>query len=68
MTLSPGANIIKLFSAVIYKFLKYVIVLVRGKPFQPVAMFAGKAEAYLGKAPFKCSTLGQALAGLSPKY
>ncbi len=31
---------------------------VPGKPLQPCLMFAGKAGAYLGEAPFRCSTLG----------
>jgi hypothetical protein len=41
--------------------------LVLGKPFQPNLMFAGKARAYPSEAPFRCSTLGQAL-GLTHKY
>ncbi len=31
---------------------------VPSKPLQPSLMFAGKARAYLSKAPFKCYTLG----------
>jgi len=30
---------------------------VPGKPFQPSLMIAGKAGAYPGEAPFRCSTL-----------
>ncbi len=56
--LIPGANVIKLFSAVNYDFLKYARVFVPGKPFQPSLMSSGKAGAYLSEAAFMYSTLG----------
>jgi hypothetical protein len=40
-----GVNVIKLFTAVSYNFLKEARAFVPGKPFQPSLMFAGKAEA-----------------------
>jgi hypothetical protein len=41
---SSGANPIKLLMVIIYGFLKYAIVFVPVKPFQPSQMFAGKAS------------------------
>ncbi len=38
-------NVIKLFTAVSYDFLKYARAFVLGKPFQPSVTFAGKAGA-----------------------
>ena len=59
MRLPPaGANVIKLFTAVIYKFSYSVRVFVPGKIFQPSLMFVGKAGAYPVEEPFRCSTLG----------
>jgi hypothetical protein len=49
--MSPGPNVIKLFTAVIMN----VRVFVHGRPFQPSLMFESKAGAYL-----RCSTLGHA--------
>jgi hypothetical protein len=54
----PKANPIKLFTAIIYEFLKYAEVLVLGKPFQPILLFVGKVKAYPKEAPFRCFTLG----------
>ncbi len=53
MTLTPVANVIKLFTAVSYEFSLLARVFVPGKPFQPSLMFAGKAVAYQSEAPFK---------------
>jgi hypothetical protein len=43
---SPGANVIKLFTAVSYDFSLKARAFIPGKPFQPSLMFAGKAGAY----------------------
>jgi hypothetical protein len=53
---STGANVIILFTAVSYDFSQLARVFVRGKPFQPSLMFAGKAKACSSEAPFKCSS------------
>ncbi len=39
----PGANVIKLITDVIYKFLNYDSVFVPGKPIQPSLMFSSNA-------------------------
>jgi hypothetical protein len=56
--LTPGAYVIKLFTAVSYDFSEEGRVIVPSKPFQPNLMFAGKTGAYPSKAPFRFSTLG----------
>jgi hypothetical protein len=48
-----GANEIKLFADVIYRYSNKTRVLVTGKSFQPSLMYAVEAG-----APFLCSTLG----------
>jgi hypothetical protein len=53
----PGANVIKLFTAVSYTFSLLVRAYFTGKPFQPSLMFAGKTGAYPSEASFRCSTL-----------
>ncbi len=58
--ISPGANIIKKFTA--GKLQIFII----NKPFQDGMVFAGKARAYPTVTPFSCSTLGQA-SGLANK-
>jgi hypothetical protein len=58
--LTPRQNVIKLFTAVIYKCLQYARVFFPGKPFQPSLMFFDKAGAFAIEEPFSCSTLGQA--------
>jgi len=52
----PGPNVIKLFTSENYEFSK-VRVLVPGKLFQLIVMFASKAEGYSSGAPFKDSTI-----------
>ncbi len=54
----PGANVMKLFTAVNYKRSQNAIAFAPGKLFQLSLMFAGKAGAYPSKALFRCSTLG----------
>jgi len=56
--LTPGPNVIKHFTAVIYECYKLVGVFVPGKHFQPSLMFESKAGAYTSEAPFRCSTVG----------
>jgi hypothetical protein len=58
MTLTPGVNVIKNFTAAIYEFLKLARVFVPGKTFQPSLMFVGKAIAFPIKESFSYSTLG----------
>jgi hypothetical protein len=48
----PGANPMKLFTAVIDGFSQIAGVFVPGKPFQPSLMFAGKAGTYPSGAFF----------------
>jgi hypothetical protein len=54
----PGANVIKLFTAVIYEFSLKARMYVPSKPFQLSLMFEGKAGACPSEASFRCSTLG----------
>jgi hypothetical protein len=56
--LPPGANVIKLFTAVSYEFSKQARAFVHGKPFHPSLMFAGKARAYPSEAPRLHSRVG----------
>ncbi len=56
VTLTPGANVINNFTAVINEFSLKARAFVPGKLFKPSLMFAGKAGAYLSEAPFRCST------------
>jgi hypothetical protein len=51
------ANVIKLFTHVIYKFSQLARVFVLSKPYQANLMFWGKAGAYLGEAAFRCTAL-----------
>jgi len=51
-----GANVIKLFAAVIYEFSQYARVFVPGKLFQRCLMFAVQTGAYPRESPFRCST------------
>jgi hypothetical protein len=44
MKLTPGAHVIKLFTAVIYEFSLYARVFAPGKPFEPCLMFVGKTS------------------------
>jgi hypothetical protein len=44
ITLTPGPNVTKLFTSVIYEILLEVKAFVPGKPFQPSLMFVGKAR------------------------
>jgi len=60
MAKSSGANVIKLFTAVSYKFSQKAREFVRGNSFQPSLMFVGNSGAFLSEAPFRCSTLGKA--------
>jgi len=46
---------------------RYNLVLVRGKPFQPSLVWAGKAGTYPSEAPLRCSTQGWA-PGLTRKH
>jgi hypothetical protein len=57
MRSTPGPNVIKLYTAVIYEFLKFAWVFVLDKPFQPSLMFVGKAGAYLRVEQLKCTSL-----------
>ncbi len=60
---SPSlANAIKLFMAVSYDFSLEARAFVPSNPFHPSLMFSGEDGAYSSEAPFRCSTLGQALA------
>jgi len=54
----PGPNVIKLFTAAIYKCSEYARVFVLGKPFPPRLMYVGKVRDYLSAALTMCSTLG----------
>ncbi len=51
-------NVIKLFTAVSYKFSKQPSVFARDKPFMPRLFFVRKAGAYTIEEPFRCPTLG----------
>jgi hypothetical protein len=51
---------LKLFTAVIYAFLKLGRAFVPDKPFQLSLMFASKARAFQSEGIFMCSTLRQA--------
>jgi hypothetical protein len=55
-SLTPVANVIKLFMAVSYDFSLEALAFVPDKPFQPNLMFAGKTGAYPSEGPFRCST------------
>jgi hypothetical protein len=44
MIYTPGTNVIKLLTSLIYAFLHYAGVFVPGWPFQPGLMFVGKAR------------------------
>ncbi len=55
-----GANVIKLFTHVLYGQTKQVRVFVPGKPFQPSPTFGSKARAYQSGAPFRCFPRGLA--------
>jgi hypothetical protein len=48
------ANVIKLFTRVIYGQTKQVRVFVPSKPFQPSPTFGSKARAYQSGAPCRC--------------
>jgi hypothetical protein len=54
---SPGPNVTKLFTSVVYECLQKAIIFL-GKLFQTSLMFVGKPGAYLREAPFRRSTLG----------
>jgi hypothetical protein len=54
---TPGANPIKLFTAVIYEFSWKASVFVPGETFQISLMYASKARVYSSGAPLKNSTL-----------
>jgi hypothetical protein len=58
---SPGASIVKPFTAVIYRFSLKAKEIVSGKPFQPSLMLVSKVGTYPSEAPFRCSTLGRLL-------
>jgi hypothetical protein len=58
LTLAPGANVIKLNTALNYNFSQKARAFVPGKLFQPSLMFPGKAGAYLTESPFRGYTLG----------
>jgi hypothetical protein len=55
--MSPGANVIKILTAVIYEFLEYAREFLPNKLFQPRLMFAGKAGTYQFEEIFRCPTL-----------
>ncbi len=57
-SLRPGANVIKLFTAVIYKFSLYARVFVLDKPFHSCLIFVGKGEAFPRVEQLKCTLLG----------
>jgi hypothetical protein len=48
--MDPGANVIRLFTAVSYNFFCNEPVFVPGKPFQPSLLFMGKVHVSLGLA------------------
>jgi hypothetical protein len=54
----PGANAMKLFTAVNYKHSQNAIAFAPSKVFQLSLMFADMARAYPSEAPSRCSTLG----------
>jgi len=56
--LRSGANVIKLYTAVIYEFSYFARVFVPRKPFKDSIVLAGKEGAYLSETPFRCSNLG----------
>ncbi len=56
--MTPGANVIKLFTVVSYDFSQLATVFVLGKPFQLSLVFVGKARTYPSETPFRCSTQG----------
>ncbi len=49
----PGANVVKLFTAVNYKRSQNAIAFAPGKVFQLCLMFEGKAGPYSSEAPFR---------------
>ncbi len=55
---APEPNFIKAFASVIYKCSQKAQVFVTCKTFHPSLMFASKAKAYPGEAPFSFSTQG----------
>ncbi len=52
------ANVVKLFTAVMFESSKYARVFFPGKLLQQSLMFASIARAYTSEAPFRLSTLG----------
>ncbi len=55
--IATGAIVIKLFTAVSYKFLQKARAFAPGKPFQPSLMFVGKARSLpKSRAPERCFT------------
>ncbi len=65
-TFGPGVNVIKLFTAVIYKFSEKARLFVSCKPFKDSIVFVGEAGVYNSETAFKCSTLRLA-SGLAHK-
>ncbi len=53
----PGINVVKLFTAVSYKFSWQASVFVSCKPFKDSIVFDGKEGAYTSETILKCSTL-----------